>query len=315
MLGTWSIAPSMPGSDGSAAPRMSLTLRARLRGGVRGLRFDHRGGVVAKCKGRVRLVRDVARLARVGARELALGKNDHAGACRRADHHTPAQLAIAQELQQRPHVHPGRIQLRVHGLGDRELVETIDELGREADDVEDAVTAGDIFVELMQRLLSEHQALRLADPVVHTLERRAFAEEDDAGGIVSEAADVAGVALFLERRYQAREIDERGLQRVIDDLPGRDRNRFAPLLGLWSVLHAAPRLGCFNLLLRYWLLSPLRRRFVCRPRCGCGLTRSISRRRLGRMNELGGSGLDGLLPRPFPLCLALEPPLPPDHPP
>src|SRR5216683_1693613 len=30
MLGTWSMAPSIPGSDGSAAPRMSLTLRARL---------------------------------------------------------------------------------------------------------------------------------------------------------------------------------------------------------------------------------------------------------------------------------------------
>src|SRR5690348_11178269 len=30
MLGIWSIAASMPASDGSAAPRMSLTLRARL---------------------------------------------------------------------------------------------------------------------------------------------------------------------------------------------------------------------------------------------------------------------------------------------
>src|SRR5260370_6390280 len=150
------------------------------------------------------------------------------------------------------------------------------EVGGEGDEGEGGVAAGDIFVELMQRLLSEHQALRLADPVVHTLERRAFAEEDEAGGIVSEEADVAGVALFLERRYQARGIDERGLQRVIDDLPRRDRNRFAPMLALWSVLHAAPRLSCFNLLLRYWLLSPLRRRFGCGPRCGCGVRRSIS---------------------------------------
>lgn len=30
MLGIWSMAPSMPDSDGSAAPRMSFTFRARL---------------------------------------------------------------------------------------------------------------------------------------------------------------------------------------------------------------------------------------------------------------------------------------------
>src|SRR5260370_17537093 len=124
------------------------------------------------------------------------------------------------------------------------------EVGGEGDEGEGGVAAGDIFVELMQRLLSEHQALRLADPVVHTLERRAFAEEDEAGGIVSEEADVAGVALFLERRYQPREIDERGLQRAIDDLPRRDRNRFAPILVLCSLLPAPPRLQRSTLLLR-----------------------------------------------------------------
>src|SRR5260370_33708602 len=146
----------------------------------------------------------------------------------------------------------------------------------------------------MERLLSQHQALRLADPVVHALERRAFSEEDEPGGIVGEKADVAGVALFLQRRYQAREIDKRGLQRVIDDLPGRDRNRFAPMLGLWSVLHASSRLGCFNLPLRNWLLSALKWRFGSERRCGCGLRRDVFLRRLGRLNELGGPGLAGL---------------------
>src|SRR5258706_4470018 len=136
----------------------------------------------------------------------------------------------------------------------------------------------------MQRLLSQHQALRLAHAVVHALERRAFSEEDEAGGIVGEQADIAGVALFFERRYQAREIDERGLQRVIDDLPGRDRNRFAPMLGLWSVLHASSRLGCFNLPLRNWLLSALRWRFAFGRSCGFGLRRGVFRRSLGRMN-------------------------------
>src|ERR1700730_12320283 len=99
---------------------------------------------------------------------------------------------------------------------------------------------------MLKSQLAEDKARWIRGPVVHALQRRTFSEKDQPRCIVGQKAYVARVTLFLESRDQAREVDERRLERVIDDLPSRYRDRFAPVLGLWPVLHAASWLGCFH---------------------------------------------------------------------
>ena len=90
--------------------------------------LDHRVRVIAKRQSAVRLVGDVARLARVSAGELAGGKDDDPGAGARADQHAAAQLALAQETQERLHINPRGVQLGVHRSRYGQLVEAVDQL-------------------------------------------------------------------------------------------------------------------------------------------------------------------------------------------
>jgi len=85
------------------------------------------------------------------------------------------------------------------------------DLGRETDDIEDAVSASDVIVELLQRRLAEHDPW-VGAALVHALERRALTEQDEASGFLGQEAHVARVGLVLEDRDQSRKVDDRGLQ-------------------------------------------------------------------------------------------------------
>src|SRR4029077_2591088 len=100
----------------------------------------------------------------------------------------------------------------------------------------------------LQRLLAQDEALLLVlARVVHALERQALTEKDQARGFLGEQPHIAGVALLLERGDQPREVDERGLQRVVDHLARGDGDWFAAVLRLRTVLDAAAGLGGFPL--------------------------------------------------------------------
>ena len=160
---------------------------------------------------------------------------------------------------------------------------------------------GHIVIESLQGLLAENQSARLFAGVIHAFERQPLPEEDQSGCVICQQAHIAGVALFLEGRNEAREVHEGRLERVVDDLSRRHGNRFPAVLGLWSVLHAASRLWCFHLPLRYrmisWRLFCIR--LVLLRRLG-----SLFGGGLGRLDELRYSGLHRLVRGQ--LCLGIE---------
>ncbi len=206
------------------------------------LHLDHGVAVVADLEHALGVVRDVARVARVGAGEDAVGEDDDAGVAARAHHHAAAQLALLEELEQGVGVDPGGVEVRVHGLGHGQLVEAVDQLAAQGDDVEDALAIGDRVVELDQRLGPQRQA-RIRTGVVRAFEGGAVLEQDQARRLFREQADVPGVALALEGRDQAREVDEGGLEGVVDDLARGDRDRLPTVLRRRPVLHAPMHLG------------------------------------------------------------------------
>ena len=256
----------------------------------------------------VGVVRDLSRLARVRAGHLAVGQDDHAGAAVRPDHHAAAELAFAQEGKQRLHVHPRGVELGVHRARDGELVQAVDQVGGKPDHVEDSVPRRDVVVELLQRGLAEDEAARVGGAVVQALECRALAEEDQARRIVGQQPHVTGVALALERREQAWEVDERRLQRVVEDLSRRDRDRFAAVLGLRPVLHAASRLGCFHLSFGFSMILSLHPRLrALDGRRGLRFRRRSARSgRVGGRDELRYPRLDRLVRRQLRLGVELE---------
>ena len=180
-------------------------------------------------------------------------------------------------------------------------MEAVDQLGGEADHVEHAMPGGDIVIESLQGLLAENQSALLVAGVIHAFERQPFPEEDQTGCVIGQQPHIAGVALFLEGRDEAREVHEGRLERVVDDLSRRHGNGLTAVLGLWSVLHAASRLGCFHLPLRYrmiaWRLFCIRLVLLRRPG-------SLFGGGLGRLDQLGNAGLDGLVR--WQLCLGIE---------
>src|SRR5438105_3362124 len=161
--------------------------------------------------------------------------------------------------------------------------------------------AGHVVIESLQRLLAENESALLVAGVIHAFERQTLPEEDQSGCVIRQQPHIARVALFLEGRDEAWKVHEGRLERVVDDLTRRHRNGLTAVLGLWSVLHAASRLWCFHLPLRYrmiaWRLFCIR--LVLLRRLG-----SLIGGGLSRLDQLGNAGLHRFVGRQ--LCLGIE---------
>jgi len=127
-------------------------------------------------------------------------------------------LLLLQVLEQGADVDEARQQPLQDGRCGQQLIDCRHHFGRQLDHVHAAFAAVDVVLEEGERGSSgrDHGAT-----VVEALDQAPLVEKDHAAGCLAGQPQVSGKAVATQRAQQFGEIDERGLERLVDQLAHR----------------------------------------------------------------------------------------------